>query len=107
MDILPGTVREAMANGLVVLTSITEGTPSLNEKRESVLLSPVCDYEKMADDMLKVLENPDYAKSLRENAWKIAEERSSNREVIQKWVDSYKACLAYCKEGIPVPSTLV
>ena len=107
MDILPGTVREAMANGLVVLTSITEGTPTLNAEMESVLLSPVCDYEKMADDMLKVLENPDYAKTLRENAWKIAEERSSNREVIQKWVDSYKACLEYCKEGIPVPSTLV
>lgn len=107
MDILPGTVREAMANGLVVLTSITEGTPTLNEKMESVLLSPVCDYKKMAEDMITVLENPDYAKSLRENAWKIAEERSSNREVIQKWVNSYKACLAYCKEGIPVPSTLV
>ena len=107
MDILPGTVREAMANGLVVLTSITEGTPTLNEKMESVLLSPVCDYKKMADDMITVLENPKYAKNLRENAWKIAEERSSNREVIQKWVDSYKACLAYCKEGIPAPSTLV
>jgi len=107
MDILPGTVREAMANGIVVLTSMTEGTSTLNEKMESALLSPVCDYKKMADDMITVLENPKYAKNLRENAWKIAEERSSNREVIQKWVDSYKACLAYCKEGIPVPSTLV
>ena len=107
MDIVPGTVREAMANGLVVLTSITEGTPKLNVEMESVLLSPVCDYEKMAEDMITVLENPEFAKTLRENAWKIAEERSSNREVIQKWVDSYKACLAYCKEGIPVPSALV
>lgn len=107
MDILPGTVREAMANGLVVLTSITEGTPALNRDVESVLLSPVCDYEKMAEDMITVLEKPELAKTLRENAWKIAEERSSNREVIQKWVESYKACLAYSKEGIPVPSNLV
>lgn len=107
MDIIPGTVREAMANGLVVLTSITEGTPTLNTEMESVLLSPVCDYEKMADDMLKVLENPDYAKSLRENAWKIAEERSSNREVIQKWVDAYKACISNRKEQKIIPEDLL
>lgn len=102
MDIIPGTVREAMANGIVVLTSITEGTPLLNSDIESVLLSPVCDYEKMAEDMIKVLENPDYANMLRENAWKIAEERNSNHEIIQKWVDAYNSCVSNFREGMPI-----
>lgn len=107
MDIIPGTVREAMANGIVVLTSITEGTPLLNANIESVLLSPVGDYEKMADDMIKVLEHPDYAKTLRENAWTITEERNSNYDIIQKWVDAYNSCVDNFRKGLPILPELV
>lgn len=36
IDLISGTVRESMANGLPVVTTITPATPKLNEKRESV-----------------------------------------------------------------------
>lgn len=107
MDIVPGTVKEAMANGLVVITSITEGTPQLNQTRESILLSPVCDCESMAKDMIKVLDNPEYANQLRENAWLTAEERSSNKTIIQKWISAYQACVANFREGIAIPENLL
>lgn len=107
MDMVPGTVREAMANGIVVLTSITEGTPSLNKKRESVLLSPVCDFEAMAKDMLKLLNNPQLADELQQNAWLVAEERSSNRDEMQKWLAAYKACVANFREQKPIPEELL
>lgn len=107
MDMIPGTVKEAMANGIVVLTSITEMTPSLNQTRESVLLSPVCDYESMAKNMIKVLEDPLYANKLRENAWITAEERDSNKNIVRKWITAYRACIAQYIEGIIIPSDLL
>lgn len=107
MDLIPGTVREAMANGLVVLTSITVKTPTLNQTRESVLLSPVCDCESMAKDMIKVLEDPDYANQLRENAWLTAEERNSNKTIIQKWISAYQACVAKFSKEIEIPENLL
>lgn len=107
MDFIPGTVKEAMANGIVVVTSITEKTPSLNEKRKSVLLSPVCDCEAMANDMIKLLKNPDLAEKLRENAWLVAEERNSNQKVVQKWIMAYTACVANFREHRPIPEELL
>ena len=48
-----------MAYGLPVITTITPGTPKLNDNRESVLLSPIGNHQAMADNMIKLLENKD------------------------------------------------
>lgn len=91
MDILPNTIHEAMANGLPVVTTITEGTPSLNESRLSVLITEQNDFESMAENMIKLIDNKDFAKELCENAALTEEERSSNKAIIAKWVETYKA----------------
>ena len=91
MDILPNTIHEAMANGLPVVTTVTEGTPSLNENRPSVLITEQNDFEAMADNMMKLVSNEDFANTLRENAAMTEEERSSNKAIVAKWVETYKA----------------
>ena len=108
MDVIPGTVREAMAKGLPVVTTITEnGTPTLNEKRESVLLSAQGDYQAMADNMLKLVNDPEYAKTLQTNAGLTASERMSNKLIIDKWVEAYYACIEFSKNGAPIPNELI
>lgn len=95
MDIIPNTIIEAMSNGLVVVTTVTvNGTPKLNERRECVLLSKQGDYQAMADNMVKLISDNDFALRLRENSYITIEESHSNTEIIAKWFDTYKLLLS-------------
>lgn len=90
-DFVPNTIREAMCNGLPVVTTITEnGTTKLNEKRESVLLSEQGDHNAIAKNMIKLIENPSLAETLRKNAAISEEERINNYDMMLKWADVYK-----------------
>lgn len=90
-DFVPNTIREAMCNGLPVVTTITEnGTTKLNEKRESVLLSEQGDHNAIAKNMIKLIENPSLAETLRKNAAISEEERINNYDIMLKWADVYK-----------------
>ena len=91
MDFVPNTIRESMANGLPVITTITDGTPRLNLKRESVLLSPQDDFEAMANNVELLLKDHNYAYTLRENAALTERERSNNHDIMDKWRMAYRA----------------
>ena len=93
IDLVSSTIREAMACGLPVVTTITPNTPNLNKELECVMLSPVGDHKAMADNMLRLLCDIDYAKKIRENARIKMEERISNRSVVEKWKKSYFDCV--------------
>lgn len=103
VDLVSGTLREAMANGLPVVSTITKGTPRLNRARESVLLAPAGDTDALAGCMLRLL-NPDGpAATLRENAAKTVDELYSNAHYMQVWRLAYSV-LPY---GEPLPEDLV
>ena len=90
-DFVPNTIREAMCNGLPVVTTITEnGTTKLNEKRESVLLSKPDDHNAIAKNMIKLIENPSLAETLKKNAAITEQERTNNYDMMLKWADVYK-----------------
>ncbi len=108
IDVVSGTVREAMWNGLPIVTTITSGTPTLNSKRESVLLSSVGDHEGLASNMCKLLDNPQLGLSLRKNASITVEEMyGNNNECAKVWVSAYKACIDNFTSGIPIPKELI
>lgn len=107
IDLISGTIREAMANGLPVVTTVTPATPDLNKDRESVLLSPIGDFESMAKNMLKLLDDEQYAKMIRKNAGITASERVSNELHMRKWVDAYRACIENFKNGTQIPQNLL
>ena len=107
MDFVPNTIREAMANGLPVVTTITDGTPSLNEKRESVLLSRQGDFQAMADNMISLIKNDELQCKLRRNAVITESENINNTEVIAGYCKAYKACIEYYKDGTQIPQDLV
>ena len=97
MDFVPNTLHEAMANGLPVVTTVTEGTPSLNEKRQCVLLSEQNDFQTMADNMIEIFEDEHLVDELRKNAATYEYERSNNGSIIAKWIEAYKNIVQSCK----------
>ncbi len=99
VDMISGTIREAMACGLPVVTSVTPATPQLNEKRECVLLSEKGDYKAMAEQMVRLVENPDFASKIRDNALVTVEENYSNRMFMEKWRRTYHEILQHRDSG--------
>lgn len=104
VDIVPNTIHEAMANGLPVITTETPGTPKLNEKRQSVLISKIGDYEDIAKHMRSLLDDEKLAEILRNNGAQTEYERDNNHDIIAHWVDVYKAIVKNHREGTPIPS---
>lgn len=89
VDLISGTIREAMACGIPVVTTNTPATPKLNEKRESVLLSEKGDYTKMAKNMGRLLDNPQYVDYIKKNAVETIKEQYSNEHFMEEWRASY------------------
>ncbi len=88
IDQISGTVREAMANGLSVVSTVTPATPELNARRQSILLSEKSDFQAMADNMLKIHLDQTFAEELRQNAAITVAERYNND--MTSWLTAYK-----------------
>ena len=104
VSVVTNTLLEAMANGLPLITTVTSGTPALNAKRQSVLISDKDDYKDIADNMLLLLKDHQLIDTLRLNAAKTLSEKKNNKDIIGHWVETYKVVLEYKKEGTPIPS---
>lgn len=89
VDLISCTIREAMACGLPVVTTVTPATPSLNSERESILLSEKGDYQAMAENMLRLIDDETLAQKLRQNALVTIAEHYSNGAFMKKWRKAY------------------
>lgn len=89
VDHVSSTIREAFACGLPVVTTITEGTPMLNEETLTVLLSEQGDYESMANNMIRLIEDENLAEQLRVNGIARVRKLYSNERYVSKWHDAY------------------
>lgn len=106
-DITPSTIREAFSNGLPVITTITSGTPNLNKNGQCVLLSEVGDHQALADNIIRLVEDPVLAETLAENGYNYMEARVSNKQVADTWVEAYKAIVDHYNNGTPIPDSLI
>ena len=108
MDIVSGTVLQAMRLGLPVVTHITSGTPKLNKEKECVLLSEIDDNETTAKNMIKLLESPELAERLIKNSLEYIEAGDNEaKQAGAMWVAQYKALYDYYYKGIAFPETLL
>ena len=107
IDMITGTIREAMANGLPVVTTITPATPKLNENRKSVLLSEKEDFNNMASNMLDLLDNEDLYNTLQANGYATVRERYDNGIEANLWREAYYAVLENKKNGTPIPNRML
>ena len=108
VDLTSGTIREAMSNGLPVVTTDTGelGTQKLNIKRQNVLISPIGDHQALADNMQRLLDDDNLADTLRQNAYQTRSEVRSNEMTARRYVEAYKACLAHSQNGTSLPASI-
>lgn len=106
IDLTSGTIREAMSNGLPVVTTDTGeiGTQRLNLKRKNVLISPIGDHQALANNMLLLLEDETLVDTLRRNSFETRLEASSNAVTVCKYIEAYKACIENKRNRKPLPS---
>lgn len=107
VDLISGTIREAMAWGLPVVTTITPATPYLNIERESVLLSDIGNFQAMADNMLRLIEDESFAEKICNNALITVSEHYSNRAFMQKWRRAYYEIVENFKTGKPFSEDII
>lgn len=108
MDIISGTILESMRMGMPVLTCRTCGTPTLNEKRETVLISDIGDCEGLCQNMLRLYANNDLQVKLRENGFLFLKEMDEdNVHNVEITVDQYKAVMKHYYQNKPIPQEML
>ena len=95
-----------MFAGLPVVTTVTQGTPSLNDNRESVLISEIGDHEAMAKNMFKLIDSEKYANTIKENAILTANELWNSSEKMNSLVYAYDAIFNHFKYGKIIPAKI-
>ena len=107
IDIISGTIREAMFCGLPVVTTITPGgTPTLNENRISVLLSEKEDVSSIGENMIRLIEEPGLAKQLKANALITVNEMWNNKRIMEKLLVAYQHIIRHHATGVPIPEVV-
>jgi glycosyltransferase involved in cell wall biosynthesis len=103
LDVIPGTVKEAILLGLPVVTYKTTGTPYLNRDGDAVLLADIGDIDNLAQNMLKLMYSPELAATLRRNAKSFVEKELDNTKSAKRLVANYRAVLEHYHRGTPIP----
>ena len=108
MDVVSGTILESMRMGMPVITCRTSGTPSLNEKRKTVLISEIGDSKGLCQNMVSLYESPELQEELRHNAILFIKEKDElNSHNIDIMVKQYQAIIAHYNRRTPIPEELL
>lgn len=107
LDFIASTVRQAMHYELPVVCYATEGTITLNKEKECVLIAKNSDVDDLASQMLLLLDNPQKAALLRQNAKEYSVRWSNDAKNSQQMADIFKAVIENYRNGTPVPEKLL
>lgn len=104
MDIISGTIVQAMALELPLVTNITTGTPLLNREKECVALTDIGDIEGLASNMLKVYEDGGYADMLKTNALEYYNlNYNQNEKIVEKLIGDFRLVINHLRNSSPIP----
>lgn len=103
LDIIPGSVIEAILLDLPVVTYKTTGTPYLNKDGESVLIANIGDIDMLAKHMLKLLNSNSLAQKLRVNAKAFVEREFDNTTSAKRLVANYRSVIEHYRNNTPIP----
>ncbi|HSV88422.1 MAG TPA: glycosyltransferase [Bacteroidales bacterium] len=107
IDVIAGTIREAMFLGLPVITYKTTGTPFLNSEKQTVLISDIGDISGLAQNMIMLLSSPVLDQSLTHNAKILANKIFDNAAITKKLLEDNKAIINHYHLGTPIPEDLL
>lgn len=106
VDTISTTVREAIQMQMPVVTYATKGTPSLNKKNTSVLISEIGDYREMGNNMAKLVKDEVLQRKLVENATAFADTYWDNEKAMRIQAAMYHAVYDHFKHGTEIPSEI-
>ena len=103
LDVVSGTITEAMRLGLPIVTCKTSGTPLLNEKRKTVLISDIGDNETLAHNMIDLMDSPELVQDLKTNMHIFLNEKTRNKDNSRVFVEQLLSVINHHYYGIPIP----
>lgn len=108
MDVVSGTILESMRMGMPVITCRTSGTPSLNEVRETILISEKGDSDGLYQNMLRVYDDVELQERLKNNGFyyikNLDEKRAHNKE---EMIAQYWAVVNHYYHKKPIPNEML
>ena len=98
IDNMPTSVLEAFASGLPVVSTEAGGVPAILTHGVHGLLAPLADYETLGQHVLRLLDDPDNARSLARAASATCE-ACTWPKVREQWVRAYRSVLPATKSN--------
>lgn len=103
LDIISGTVIEAILLEIPVVTYKTSGSPYLNKDGETVLLAEIGDVNKLAENMIRLLNEPMLADTLKREAKAFVEREFNNDVSAKRLLNNYKSVINHYRQRIDIP----
>lgn len=107
LDVISGTIVEAMLLELPLITYKTTGTPFLNKDGQTVLFGDIDDIDTLAKNMLTFLNNPAFADELAVKAKAFVEKEFNNTTNAKRLVENYRAVINHYHNNTPIPQELL
>ena len=108
MDNTSGTMSQAMQLGLPLVVYKTTGTPAFNREKQCALIAEHSNVQDLATQMLKLMDNPELAETLRVNAREFQEKKVADaRQNGDRLYATCKAVIENYKEGKEIPQGLL
>ena len=99
---IPRAVMEAASMGVPAVVTDVKGNREAVEHGRNGLLVPFGDVEALSDAIAQLLADPDYARALGHEGYRLARERFDERIVFQKVMHEYSRLLQL--KGLAVPA---
>ena len=101
------TIFESILLGIPVVATRIGGIPYLNKDGTTILLSKYGDVQGLADNMLKLIDNPDYANELVRKCKEFIYKEYDSKFITNQYVKQYRAIIDHYWNNTPIENKLL